>query len=111
MHRDETTLEDRIAMLEQHRKTISELRKLNHNLEQKIADEKCPFKVGERIICTKSNSWSNPIDNGDEVEVARISYLSIDHGYELRVHRIKKNGELYHKHTDCLRNMEFEAKP
>lgn len=55
------------------------------NAEQEIAEHLCPFSVGDRIL-TK---------DGEEREVAKISYSHYGEGYQLKVYKIKKNGEPY----------------
>ena len=67
-------------------------------LKQAIADERCPFRVGEKVFNKRYN---------ESAIVAVIFYKSYSCGYGLKVFKIKKNGEPYKEACHAYNEEEY----
>ena len=79
---------------------ISRLKSYIRSARQEIAEDLCPFKVGDRVI----NRF------GGEEEIASIHYRDYGIGYCFKVYKIKKNGEPYQCSCEVYNLDKYSAK-
>lgn len=75
---------------------INKKRDYIQQTQREIAEYLCPFEVGDRVIS----------GDGEEAEIASISYKAYSPGYTFTVFKIKKDGSPYKNSSNVWWDIE-----